>query len=99
MRPPGGRGDAPSTLELIGGVFALIEVLGPAAGDLPVPHSGALDADAQIAYRIAAAVVEDVDTRQQILEERCEAERRRLVYDVIIELLDAASRVADRRSA
>ncbi|PKN58541.1 MAG: hypothetical protein CVU56_05090 [Deltaproteobacteria bacterium HGW-Deltaproteobacteria-14] len=98
-RPAAGADDAPSTAELIAGVFALFEVLGTAAGDLTPQRADEGGSDPLITYRIAAAVVEDVDTRQRVLEERCDAERRRLVYEVIVELLHIASRVAHRRCA
>ncbi|TNF32680.1 MAG: hypothetical protein EP329_09440 [Deltaproteobacteria bacterium] len=98
-RPTSEPVDAPSTAELIGAVFTLFDVLGSAASDLTVSGIGAEAADRLVTYRIAAAVVEDVDLRQRILEERCDASRRRLVYDVIVELLDVASREAHRRCA
>jgi|GEM_PF-1512209 len=101
-RPASEPVDAPTTAELIGAVFTLFEILGTAASDLAVSGLGEERPDPEsplVTYRIAAAVVEDVDTRQQILEERCDAARRRLVYDVIVELLDVASREAHRRCA
>lgn len=98
-RPSAGATDAPTTAELISAFFALFEVLGTGAGDLTVQRAEESASDPLVTYRIAAAVVEDVDTRQRILEERCDAERRRLVYDVIVELLHVASRAAHRRCA
>lgn len=98
-RPASEPGEAPTTAELIAAVFTLFEVLGTAASELTVSGTEGPPSEALVTYRIAAAVVEDADTRQRILEERCAAARRRLVYDVIVELLDMASREAHRRCA
>lgn len=98
-RPSPGRDALPTADALIQALFCLIELLGPNASDLPIPR-GALDrADALVAYRIGAAILTDVDRRQQLLDERCPARRRALVLDELTDLLSAASRTAYHRPA
>lgn len=87
-----------STAALVSAFMTLLSALGPAAGDIPLAYGGELQ-DALVTYRIASAVLDDVDLRQAVLDERCPNQRRRRVMDGIVALLDVAARCGDARLA
>lgn len=86
--------DAPNRRRGAAGVvqatLALLSTLGECARDVPLPRGTLRTAD-DVVYRIAAALIEDPDQRQAILDARSPRARQRLVLDAIAELLGCAS--------
>lgn len=79
---------------LVQAVYGLVALLGPGAEDIADAITGDVDVTESI-YRLAMAVIDDVDVRQQLLEERSVLVRAREVLDATTALMALAGRHSD----
>jgi Lon protease-like protein len=79
-----------ATTSLIQALFSLYDCFGIAASELPM-NEQPVD-DAGLVYRIGSAVIEQANTRGQMLAERCPRKRRELVMGQVVDQLAFAMR-------